>query len=95
VLVPVRAFLIFSEKLAAPLWKTPVNLATNTTMNLPPPQTQPSLERESPPAIIRKITREDVLWNRPVFRAPPLVVRLPAASTIAEINSVTSSRASS
>ncbi len=64
-------------------------------MNLPPPQNNPSLERENPPAIIRKITREDVLWNRPVFRAPPLIVKLPAAPVIAEINSVTSGRASS
>lgn len=62
-------------------------------MNLPPPHISPPLERENPPAIIRKITREDVLWNRPVFRAPPLVVRLPAVSAIAEINSVTLGRA--
>ena len=61
-------------------------------MNLPPPQSRPSLERENPPAIIRKITREDVLWNRPVFKAPPLVVKLPPASTLAELHSVTSSR---
>lgn len=61
-------------------------------MNLPPPQFRPSLEREIPPAIVRKITREDVLWNRPVFKAPPLVVKLPPALTLAELHSVTSSR---
>lgn len=62
-------------------------------MILPPPQFRPSVERENPPAIVRQVTREDVLWNRPVFKAPPLVVRLPAASPFAGINSVTSSRA--
>jgi hypothetical protein len=64
-------------------------------MNLPPPESRPPLERENPPAIIRKITREDVLWNRPVFKAPPLVVRLPSVSALAELNSVTSGRAAS
>ena len=58
-------------------------------MLLPPPPFRPSAERDNPPAIIRKITREDVLWNRPVFKAPPLVVRLPAARSFAEFNSVT------
>jgi len=62
-------------------------------MNLPPPPARPPVERENPPAIIRKITREDVLWNRPVFKAPPLVVRLPSAPALAELNSVTSGRA--
>jgi|GEM_PF-2333011 hypothetical protein len=57
-------------------------------MNLPPPPNRPSLERENPPAIIRKITREDVLWNRPVFKAPPLVVKLPPAPTLADLSSI-------
>lgn len=26
-------------------------------------------------ALVRVMTKEDVMWNRPVFRAPPLVVR--------------------
>ena len=30
------------------------------------------------PALVRVVTREDVLWNRPIFKAPPLAVRLPA-----------------
>ena len=64
-------------------------------MNLPPPPLRPSAERETPPAIIRKVTREDVLWNRPVFKAPPLIVQLPAAQTLAEIYSVTSNRTGS
>jgi len=33
-----------------------------------------------------------VLWNRWVFKAPPLVVSLPPAQTLAEVNSVTSNR---
>jgi len=60
-------------------------------MLLPPPPVRPSAERETPPAIVRRVTREDVLWNRPVFRAPPLIVTLPPAPTLAELNSVTSS----
>ncbi len=60
-------------------------------MNLPPPPVRPSTERDTPPAIIRKVTREDVLWNRHVFRAPPLVVRLPPPPTLAELNSFTTS----
>ena len=60
-------------------------------MILPPPPLRPVTERETPPAIIRKVTREDVLWNRPVFKAPPLVVRLPKVqAAIAELNSFTS-----
>jgi len=64
-------------------------------MNVPPPPVRPSAERETPPAIIRKVTREDVLWNRPVFKAPPLVVKLPPAQTLAELNSLTSTQAPS
>jgi len=63
-------------------------------MNLPPPPLRPSAERENPPAIIRKITREDVLWNRPVFKAPPLVVRLPD-HRLTELNSFTSGQMAS
>lgn len=64
-------------------------------MILPPPPLRPSVERETPPAIIRRVTREDVLWNRWVFKAPPLVVSLPSAQTLAEVNSVTSNRSGS
>jgi hypothetical protein len=38
---------------------------------------------EAPSAIVRLVTREDVLWNRPVFRAPPLTV-VPPLADIAE-----------
>lgn len=47
-------------------------------MYLPPPFIRPS-DTAEPPAIVHVVSRtEDVLWNRPVFKAPPLVVRLPA-----------------
>lgn len=63
-------------------------------MNLPPPPLRPTAERDHPPAIIRKITREDVLWNRPVFKAPPLVVQLPAVP-VNGFNSFTTGQAPS
>lgn len=43
-------------------------------MHLPPPFVVPQAATE-PPALVRVMSREDVLWNRPVFKAPPLVVR--------------------
>jgi hypothetical protein len=46
-------------------------------MYLPPPFVRPQPVTE-PPALVRVISREDVQWNRPVFRAPPLQVRVPA-----------------
>jgi hypothetical protein len=45
-------------------------------MYLPPPFIRPQVATE-PPALVRVMSREDVLWNRPVFKAPPLVVRPP------------------
>jgi hypothetical protein len=45
-------------------------------MYLPPPFIRPQVATE-PPALVRVVSREDVLWNRPVFKAPPLVVRPP------------------
>jgi hypothetical protein len=45
---------------------------------MPVPPLRPTPEREAP-AIVRVLTREDVLWNRPIFRAPPLNVKLPSA----------------
>lgn len=46
-------------------------------MPFPVPHFQPK-PVHIPPAVIRAVAREDVLWNRPVFKAPPLVVFLPA-----------------
>lgn len=45
-------------------------------MHAPIPYIRPSAATE-PPALVRVVTREDVLWNRPVFKAPPLAVQLP------------------
>jgi len=39
-----------------------------------------------PPAMVKTVTRQDVLWDRPIFKAPPLDVR-PAtldAATLAD-----------
>jgi hypothetical protein len=40
-------------------------------MPIPIPDFHPKPEPD-PPAMVRTMTREDVLWNRPIFRAPPL-----------------------
>ena len=45
-------------------------------MHLPPPFVRP-LTATEPPALVRVVSREDVMWNRPVFKAPPLIVRPP------------------
>lgn len=34
---------------------------------------------DAPSAIVRTVTRADILWNRPIFKAPPLVVVPPVA----------------
>ena len=31
----------------------------------------------APPAIVSEVSRGDVTWNRPVFKAPPLEIALP------------------
>ena len=46
-------------------------------MHLPPPFVRPQLHSD-PPALVRVVSREDILWNRPIFRAPPLKVQPPA-----------------
>ena len=45
-------------------------------MHLPPPTVRPQAATE-PPALVRVLSREDVMWNRRIFRAPPLNVRPP------------------
>ncbi len=45
-------------------------------MAFPPLFIRPQLFDDKP-AIVQMVTREDVLWNRPVFRAPPLQVSPP------------------
>jgi hypothetical protein len=39
----------------------------------------PQTSDATPPAIVRVLTRQDVAWNRPIFRAPSLdLLPLPA-----------------
>ena len=45
-------------------------------MTLPINYQRPPQIADKPP-IIRYVTREDVTWNRPIFRAPPLSVAVP------------------
>jgi hypothetical protein len=54
-------------------------------MHLPIPNLQPERSPE-PPAMVHVVSREDVLWNRWVFKAPPLEVTPPKvdAKAIAE-----------
>ena len=40
---------------------------------------------ETPVAIVRLLTREDMMWDRPVFKAPPLKVTPPLAADLAEL----------
>jgi hypothetical protein len=40
-------------------------------MPFPVPHFHPKPVPE-PPAMVRTVAREDVQWNRPVFKAPPL-----------------------
>jgi hypothetical protein len=42
-------------------------------MHFPVPNIHPNPAPE-PPAMVQTTIREDVLWNRPVFKAPPLRV---------------------
>lgn len=43
--------------------------------NVPPP---------SPPAIVRALALRDVVWNRPIFKAPPIRVPAPDHKRIAQ-----------
>jgi hypothetical protein len=51
-------------------------------MYLPPPIIRPQVTPE-PPALVRVMTREDLHWNRPMFKAPPLEVKPPIADVLA------------
>jgi hypothetical protein len=49
-------------------------------MHLPPPFVYPQSATE-PPALVQAIAREEeVLWNRPTFKAPPLKVPEPTVA---------------
>jgi hypothetical protein len=62
-------------------------------MNLPNPEFQAPPAREIP-AIVRVIRREDVVWNRPTFKAPPLVVVVPSAAELFAVDSRSGNQAS-
>jgi hypothetical protein len=47
-------------------------------MQMTVPSLRPFSVRKAP-AAVRVLTREDVMWNRPIFRAPPLNVKPPTA----------------
>jgi hypothetical protein len=53
-------------------------------MHLPPPFVRPQTTTE-PPALVRVLTREEIHWNRPLFKAPPLQVEPPLADVLALI----------
>lgn len=50
-------------------------------MHLPPPFVRPQTAAE-PPALVRVLTREEIHWNRPLFKAPPLEVQPPIADVM-------------
>lgn len=58
-------------------------MVTYPTMPLPVPyhDSQPA---EAPTAIVRVLNREDIQWNRPLFKAPPLNV-VPPIADVAEL----------
>lgn len=45
-------------------------------MHFPIPFTRPPAAAELP-AFVRVVSRSDVQWNRPIFKAPPLKETLP------------------
>ncbi len=49
-------------------------------MHLPMPNL-PQNTTPAPAAIVRALTRQDVMWDRPIFKAPPLDLQLPAIDT--------------
>src|SRR5689334_5026446 len=53
------------------------------TMYLPIP-TPPQQNAPEPPAMVSSVTREDVMWDRPVFKAPPLNPKIFDARIFAE-----------
>lgn len=64
-------------------------------MHLPPPFVRPQVATE-PAALVRVLSREVVLWNRPVFKAPPLVVKpLVVDAKMFASSSVTTARVAS
>ena len=68
-------------------------------MQIPVHFTRPQIATE-PPALVRVISREDVMWHhpeRPIFQAPPLNVRPPledVAASALQIHPATASATS-
>ncbi len=52
-------------------------------MHFPPPDLPPERTPE-PPALVSVVARSDVMWNRPIFKAPPLVVNPPQPKDVVE-----------
>lgn len=54
-------------------------------MHLPNSDYRPERNPE-PPALVSVVSRADVMWNRPVFKAPPLDITPPTldAKSVAE-----------
>lgn len=56
------------------------SIALPLPMHLPPPFVYPQPATE-PPALVQVVAREEeVLWNRPTFKAPPLKVTPPTVA---------------
>lgn len=55
-------------------------------VHLPAPISYPQSFTE-PPALVQVVRREDVLWSRPIFKAPPLNVK-PPVSPLASLPAV-------
>jgi hypothetical protein len=56
-------------------------------MHLPPPFVRPQTATE-PPALVRVLTREEIHWNRPLFKAPPLEVQPPIADVMSFVSEI-------
>ena len=66
---------LFSENCRA-LFRLPSVHSSPAMMHIPIHFTRPSADTE-PPAFVRVVSRNDVQWGRPVFKAPPLAVPTP------------------
>lgn len=77
---------MFYGKLSAPTFFQPVSAFNQhqTAMAFPAQFRPPPLAEPTP--VVQIVAREDVQWNRPMFKAPPLEVypKLFDSSTLAE-----------
>ena len=56
-------------------------------MHLPPPFVRPETDTE-PPALVRVLTREEIHWNRPLFKAPPLEIKPPTVDVMSFVTEI-------